>query len=107
MAFTIFLSADALDDLKCVTYAPEDPATGSAKANRLLDDACSLGSLPERGRVVREFRRSDLREIHHGSNRIVYRVNAAEQTVEIVRILLIWTRYRGPDPPDLPRDWLS
>jgi plasmid stabilization system protein ParE len=59
---------------------------------RLLDEAFSLESLPWRGRVVPELSNSDLREILHRSYRIVYRIQSATASVEILRF---WHAARG------------
>ena len=54
--------------------------------------------MPERGRVVPEFRRSELREIILRSYRIIYRINELDKSIEIVRF---WHGARGF--PRLPR----
>jgi plasmid stabilization system protein ParE len=66
--------------------------------NQLLDAALSLRALPERGRIVPEFRRPDLREIIVRSYRVIYRVNTSDQSLEIVRF---WHAARGF--PHIPR----
>ena len=65
MDFKVFLSDDALNDLeRIVAYiAPHNPFAAERMGNELLDAALSLKTLPERGRVVPEFRRPELREI--------------------------------------------
>jgi toxin ParE1/3/4 len=65
MDFKVFLSNEALSDLeRIVTYiAPHNPAAAERTGNQLLDAALALCVFPERGRMVPEFRRQDLREI--------------------------------------------
>ena len=65
MDYKVFLSSDALTDLeRIVVYiAPHNPIAAERLGNHLLDLALSLGRLPERGRIVPEFRRPELREI--------------------------------------------
>ncbi len=94
MDFKVFLSEEALSDLeRVVAYiAPHNPAAAERMGNQLLDAAFSLHTLPERGRVVPEFRRRGLREIIYRSYRIIYRVNNADRSVEIVRF---WHAARG------------
>lgn len=94
MDFKVFLSEEALSDLEQVIayIAPHDPDAAARMGNRLLDTAFSLGSFPERGRVVPEFKRKELRETVLLSYRIIYRVNKVESTVEIVRF---WHAARG------------
>ena len=100
MDFKIFLSDGALSDLeRIVAYiAPQNPVAAERMGNQLLDAALSLHTFPERGRVVPEFRRPELREIIFRSYRIIYRVNQSDQSLEIVRF---WHGARGF--PQIPR----
>jgi toxin ParE1/3/4 len=100
MDFQVFLSDEALDDLeRIVAYiAPKDPPAAERIGNHLIDAALSLGNLPERGRMVPEFRRPHLREIVFRSFRIIYRVNTQDHSVEVVRF---WHAARGF--PHVPR----
>lgn len=100
MDFKVFLSEEALSDLEqIVAYiAPHDADAATRMGNRLLAAALSLSSFPERGRVVPEFKRKDLREMVLLSYRIIYRINSGEASVEIVRF---WHAARGF--PHVPR----
>ena len=100
MDFKVFLSVQALSDLeRIVAYiALDDVAAAKRMGNQLLDAALSLVTFPERGRVVPEFRRPDLREIVLRSYRIIYRVNSVDNSLEIVRF---WHAARGF--PRVPR----
>jgi len=100
MDFKVFLSHEALSDLeRLVAYiASRDPVAAGRFGHRLLDAALSLQTHPERGRVVPEFRRTDLREIVFRSYRIIYRVDSAHGCLEIVRF---WHAARGF--PQIPR----
>jgi plasmid stabilization system protein ParE len=100
MDFKVFLSLQALNDLeRIVTYiALGDVAAATRIGNQLLSAALSLSTFPERGRVVPEFRRPELREIVLRSYRIIYRVNNADMSLEIVRF---WHAARGF--PHVPR----
>ena len=60
--------------------------------NALISRTELLAEFPEIGRTVPEFRRSDLREIIHGSYRIIYRLGTDQPIVEIVRF---WHAARG------------
>ncbi len=73
MDFKVFLSDEALSDLeRIVSYiALGNPESAERMGNQLLDAALSLGTLPQRGRVVPEFRRPDLREIIFRSYRVI------------------------------------
>ena len=100
MDFEVFLSPEALSDLEGVVayIASRNPAAADRFGNRLLDAALSLNTQPERGRLVPEFRRPELREIVFRSDRIIYRVDSARQCVEIARF---WHAARGF--PQIPR----
>ena len=94
MDFKVFLSDDALSDLERILayIAPHNAIAAGRLGNQLLDAALSLRTLPERGRVVPEFRRPELREIIFRSYRIIYRTNNTDQSLEIVRF---WHGARG------------
>jgi plasmid stabilization system protein ParE len=100
MDFKVFLSSDALSDLeRIVAYiALEDVRASERMGNQLLDAALSLTTFPERGRVVPEFRRPELREIVFRSYRIICRLSRGDNSVEIVRF---WHGARGF--PRIPR----
>ena len=72
--------------------APHNPVAAERLGNQLLDRAFSLRTFPERGRVVPEFLKLDLREIIFRSYRIIYRINLTNQSLEIVRF---WHGARG------------
>lgn len=100
MDFKAFLSHEALKDLEGIVafIAVHDPAAAERLGHQLLDAAFSLATFPERGRVVPEFKRPAIREIVFRSYRVIYRVNAAEAAVEIIRL---WHAARGF--PQIPR----
>jgi len=101
MDFKVFLSDDALSDLEdIVAYiAPHNAVAAGQIGMQLLDEALSLHTFPERGRMVPEFRRPELREIIFRSYRIIYRTNHTDQSLEIVRI---WHAARGG--PQIPEE---
>jgi len=94
MDFKAFLSDEALSDLeRIVAYiAPHNPAAAAKMGDQLLDAALSLRNFPERGRMVPEIRRPALGEIIFRSYRIIYRMNEADQSLEVVRF---WHGARG------------
>ena len=84
---------------RVVAYiAPHNAAAAERPGNQSLDAALSLASMPERGRVVPEFRKTELREIIFRSYRIIYRMNGASRSLEIIRF---WHAARGF--PHIPR----
>jgi toxin ParE1/3/4 len=94
MDFKVFLADEAVSDLeRVVAYiAPHNAVAAGQMGNQLLDAALSLRALPERGRVVPEFGRPELREIIFRSYRIIYRINKTDQSLEIIRF---WYAARG------------
>ena len=100
MDFKVFLSSAALSDLERIAayITLENVVAAERMGNQLLDAALSLTTFPERGRVVPEFRRPELREIVFRSYRIIYRVNSTDNSLEIVRF---WHGARGF--PQIPR----
>lgn len=94
MDYKVILSPRAIQDLQeIVRYTAWDsPKDAEQFGNRLIDERQSLSSLPERGRVVPEFKNPEIRELILKSYRIVYRVKSAEKVVEISRF---WHAARG------------
>ena len=90
----VFLSLQALNDLERIVgyIALDDVAVATRVGNQLLDAALSLATFPERGRVVPEFRRPELREMVLRSYRIIYRINRADNSLDVVRF---WHAARG------------
>jgi plasmid stabilization system protein ParE len=100
MDFQVFLSNDALSDLECILgyIVPHNAVAAERLGNQLLDAALSLRTFPERGRMVPEFRRPELREIIFRSYRIIYRMNNTDHSLEVIRF---WHGARGF--PHIPR----
>ena len=98
MDFKVFLSNEALSDLEGLSPTLHNPSAAAPMGNHLLDAALSLNTFPQRGRVVPEFRRPELREIIFRSYRIIYRVMDSDRRIEVVRI---WHAARGF--PQIPR----
>jgi toxin ParE1/3/4 len=94
MDFKVFLSDEALSDLESIVdyIAAHNAFAAERLGNQLLDAALSLQTFPERGRVVPEFRRLELREIVFRSYRIIYRMSSMDHSLEIVRF---WHGSRG------------
>ena len=94
MGFKVILTPQSIDDLReIVTFiSKDDPERAREFGNELIDRALSIGVFPEIGRVVPELGVSVVREIFHGSYRIIYEIFADQQTVYVLRF---WHGARG------------
>lgn len=59
----------------------DSPAYAAAFVLSCLESARSLGSISERGRLMPEFKREDIREIFVYSYRLIYRVEEFRMTI--------------------------
>jgi plasmid stabilization system protein ParE len=100
MGLPVILTPQSQDDLGIIVrrIAADNPERARAFGNELIDHALSIGSMPERGRIVPELREPSVREIIHGSYRIIYEVLAEPRAVFVLRF---WHAARGT--PDVPR----
>jgi plasmid stabilization system protein ParE len=104
VGYQVVLSRVAEVDLsKIVEYiARDDPAIATRFGRELIAHARRLEDFPRIGRVVPEFRRETLRELIHGSYRIVYQINDKKERIEIT---LFWHAARGiPEISGAPRN---
>jgi len=73
---------------EAATYIAQDnPIAARRWVDGLFAAAATLSRLPERGRLVPELRRADVRELLLGSYRLVYRVEARRVAILTVRHL--------------------
>lgn len=74
----IYWTRQAREDLRAIRafIARDAPATAAAFVRRLRVSVNRLRDFPESGQVVPELGRDDIREILHGSYRIIYRYQA-------------------------------
>jgi toxin ParE1/3/4 len=72
--------------------ARDNPNQAVQFGNALVDKAISLGTFLERGRIVPELQLESVREIIHGSYRIIYEVLHDPNAVFILRF---WHAARG------------
>jgi len=72
----VILTPQPQEDLAHIVryIAKDSPERARAFGYLLIDKALSLGALPERGRIVPEINDSAVREIVHGSYRVIYEV---------------------------------
>jgi plasmid stabilization system protein ParE len=83
MARKVIWADGAVADLDAAAdYISKDsPAYAASFVLQSLEAARSLGNLPERGRVVPEFKREDIREIFVFSYRLIYRIDELRVSV--------------------------
>lgn len=73
---------------EAATYIAQDhPAAARRWVDGLFATAGTLSGLPERGRLVPELQRPDVRELLYGHYRIVYRVEPRRVAILTVRHL--------------------
>ena|SRR5437016_5671280 len=102
MGIPVILTPQSRDDLRIIVrhIARDSPDRARAFGNLLIDKALSISSLPERGRIVPELNEPSVREIIHGSYRIIYEVF---QDPGAVYVLRFWHAARGVADIDRPR----
>ena len=83
MARKVIWADGAVADLDAAAdYISKDsPAYAASFVLQSLKAARSLGDLPERGRVVPEFKREDIREIFVFRYRLIYRIDELRVSV--------------------------
>jgi plasmid stabilization system protein ParE len=94
MGCPVILTPQAQEDLrKIVCYIARDsPERGRKFGNTLIDKALSIAAFPEMGHVVPEVGDPMVREIIHGSYRIIYELAHEPETVFVLRF---WHGARG------------
>ena len=65
--------------------AADNPAAAERWVADLFTRTAALGRTPEAGRTVPEVRRPEIREIHHGVYRIIYRLDPKRISILTVR----------------------
>lgn len=94
MGWSVIVTPQAQEDLREIVafIARDDPDRARNFGNLLLDKALALETLPERGRVVPELGDAAVREVVHGSYRVIYEVI---HDAEAVFVLRFWHGARG------------
>ena len=94
MGWKVIIAPSAQSDLEdIVRYVARHNVDAAVRTgHELISRSEALVKFPELGRVVPEFRVSNLRELIHRSYRIIYRVNTQSQIIEVVRY---WHGARG------------
>jgi toxin ParE1/3/4 len=98
MGFKVILTPQSQEDLKGIVafIARDNPGRARTFGNELIDRALSTAIFPELGRVVPEIGELTVREIIHGSYRIIYEIFPEREAIFILRF---WHGARGA--PDL------
>jgi toxin ParE1/3/4 len=94
MGWPVVLTPQAQDDLReIVSYIARNSADRARRfGNTLVDQALSIEIFPEMGQVVFEVGEPSVREIIHGSYRIIYDLRHDPNAVFVLRF---WHRARG------------
>ncbi len=98
MGFPVILTPQSQEDLGgIIRYLRTDsPERAKTFGDALIDEALAIGRFPEIGRMIPELRDPAVREIVHGSYRIIYEVRHKPTVVYVLRF---WHAARGA--PDL------
>jgi toxin ParE1/3/4 len=94
MAYKLIWSPAARDDLHdiVVFIARDNPERAMSFGYELISQADRLQGFPEIGRMVPEYRNSNIRELIFNPYRLVYRINHDRELCEIARV---WHSARG------------
>ena len=94
MGWPVTLTKQSQEDLREIVsfIARDSPADAGRFGNVLIDQALSIGRFPQIGRVVPEIGDPSVREIIHGSYRIVYELLREPNAVFVLRF---WHSARG------------
>ena len=94
MGFKVILTPQSLEDLRGIVFfiARNNPLRAKSFGNELIDRALTLAELPERGRIAPEISEPSVREIIHGSYRIIYELFREQNAVYVLRF---WHGARG------------
>ena len=98
MGVPVIITPTALHDLGGIVrfIAVDSPERAKAFGYALINEALSLSPFPEMGRVAPEIDDPVIREIVHGSYRIIYELRSEPTAIYILRF---WHAARGT--PDL------
>jgi len=84
----VTIADSAWEDISDIAdyIAKDSPRYAAEYTDRLLERASQIASHPESGRIVPEFNSPTIRELIHGSYRIVYSTENPE-TVVVLRFI--------------------
>jgi plasmid stabilization system protein ParE len=86
MGWPVILTPQSQDEREIVSYIARDsPDRARRFGNALIDKALSIGAFPEMGQIVLEIGDPSVREIIHGSYRIIYELAHDPNAVYVLR----------------------
>ena len=100
MGVPVVITPTAIGDLEEIVrfIAFDSPERARQFGYVLINQALSLAPFPEMGRVTPEIGDPDVREIVHGSYRIIYELRREPSAIYVLRF---WHAARGtPELPD-------
>ena len=88
MAHRIVWSRTAAQDLRSLVkyIARDNPARAEQFGYKVISNIDILQDHPHVGRIVPEFRQSELREIVVRPYRVIYRIKDSSEIIEIIRV---------------------
>ncbi len=94
MGCKVILTPQSIGDLEAIVtfIAKDNPERARTFGNELIDRALSVATFPGRGRVVPEIGEPAVREIIHGSYRIIYEIFPESASIFVLRF---WHGARG------------
>lgn len=104
MGLPIVFTPQSQEDLREIVkfIALDSPTRAENFGHKLISVASSVSTFPQMGRVVPELNDSSVREIVHGSYRIIYEVFLNPPVIYVLRF---WHASRGhPDVNKLSSD---
>ena len=101
MDYKVILTSQAIEDLREIVsfIAQDNPLRAEEFGVELCEKTRPLAQQPFMGRVVPEFRQTDVRELIYKSYRIVYGVHEQAKAVYVYHF---WHGARG-EPPKPPQ----
>jgi len=82
-----FTTRSKYDIAEIVEYISQDnPQAARSWANSIFDEIRKLNDFHRIGRIVPEYSEDTIREIIKGQYRIVYKINQAEEEIDIIAV---------------------
>ena len=97
MGIPVIITPTAQGDLESIVrfIAHDSPERAKQFGAALIRAALSLGAFPEMGRITPELENPAVREIVHGSYRLIYEIRSEASAIYLLRF---WHAARGIPP---------